>query len=361
MVLVFISGASASGKTGIAEHLAKELGEKAQILNMDDYFLEIPDKADPVKYRKNTNFDLPSMLDMDLFKKHLKDLHNGKTIEKPVFHFPTNKRLPEKQKISPSEVIIIEGIFAQYFYDNYMPDNAAAVTSFVTTDSYRDIVGRRVSRDIKTRNREAKDVIFQEKKYVGPGFLQFTASHSHVDVFLHNSSETDTERQDNLLKNEAAKLGKVIKERLKQEKNNCLPPKRKLPDSRELVTKSHFMAGDEEFKGEFHGVFGQHINEQEMRIRLIRNLRECNHQADQYKLLSSTKNGGFFENPEAADYNLAKNLLQSLVEDEHISIKELFSNIEKQNLAKSSKQLNTIITMAQNYIHNDQTSKKRIS
>jgi uridine kinase len=111
MFFVFIGGASASGKTGVSEHLLKKLTEtgiKAQKLNMDDYYKERPDEVSIEEFRAKTNFDLPTMLHLDLFQNHAAALSKGDKIKKPIFSFLTNKRSGEED-INPSDVIIAEG------------------------------------------------------------------------------------------------------------------------------------------------------------------------------------------------------------------------------------------------------------
>lgn len=118
MFFVIIGGASGSGKTGLSHQLLtklKEIGVDVQILNMDDYYHEIPDGANSEEFRENTNFDTPAMLYLDLLQEHIAELNKGKSIRKPLFDFKSNRRIGE-ETIHPSDVIVMEGIFAQYFY-----------------------------------------------------------------------------------------------------------------------------------------------------------------------------------------------------------------------------------------------------
>ena len=195
MFLIFIAGASASGKSSIARALLNVLlqeGQTAQILSMDNYFRERPqDDQDPRAYRLNTNFDLPERLDFDLLMAHLQQLSEGIPVEQPIFQFESNRRIGV-QTISPSEFIIIEGMFAQYFFKQYINHHQPSLSIFVTVDSYLDILNRRKIRDKTERDRSAEIVTRQERRDGGPGFFQFTAQYaSHSDLHIHNNHRTD--------------------------------------------------------------------------------------------------------------------------------------------------------------------------
>lgn len=195
MFLVFIAGASASGKSSIARALLDALlkeGRTAQILSMDNYFRERPlDDPDPRAYRLNTNFDVPEMVDFDLLQVHLEQLLQGHSVVQPIFQFESNRRIGEK-KITPSEFIILEGIFAQYFFKEYFNNYEAALSIFVSVNSYFELLNRRKTRDLTERDRSPEIVIRQERRYGGPGFFQFTAKYaSRSDLHIHNDHFQD--------------------------------------------------------------------------------------------------------------------------------------------------------------------------
>ncbi len=195
MFLIFIAGASASGKSSIARALLNVLlheGQTAQILSMDNYFRERPlDDVDPKAFRLNTNFDRPEMVDFDLLKAHLEQLSEGELVAQPIFQFESNRRIGE-QTISPSEFIIVEGMFAQYFFKNYINNHHLSLSIFVSVDSYFDLLKRRKARDATERDRSAEVVIRQERRDGGPGFFGFTALYaSRSDLHIHNNHRED--------------------------------------------------------------------------------------------------------------------------------------------------------------------------
>lgn len=271
MIFVIIGGASGSGKTGLSVHLLNKLkkaGTGAQILNMDDYYRECPPETNLEEYRKNTNFDTPDMLHLDLLKEHIAELHQGKSVIKPIFDFKTNRRVDEEM-VHPSDVIIMEGIFAQYFYKKYWPSDLTVVTSNITTVSYPDVIERRINRDMAQRGRIRSDSVEQERKHVGPGFLKYTASSSiGADVYVINEHSDKIDGQylildaaaDEIIAAVIIKLEKEKQDGKKEIENNNNSSKCSSPNAQELVAKSHLMAGTlfhpRKFQGHFSGVFG---------------------------------------------------------------------------------------------------------
>ncbi|STY27845.1 uridine kinase [Legionella wadsworthii] len=259
MIFIIIGGASASGKTGLSKHLLDKLvqsGVSAQILNMDDYYHERPEHVSINFFRTNTNFDTPDMLHLDLLQEHIGSLYQGMSIKKPIFNFKTNRRNGEEE-IHPSDVIIMEGIFAQYFYKKHWSSDMTAVTVNIGTDSYSDIIERRTKRDISQRGRERNECLQQERKYVGPGFLKFTASSSMgADIYINNQHREGLDDQNLVLDAAADEIIAEISKKLKEKTNTNNPS----PNAQELIAKSHLMAGTlfqpNKFEGRFNGVFG---------------------------------------------------------------------------------------------------------
>ena len=191
MMIIFIAGASASGKTTLSKKLNARLNQTnqtSQIISMDDYFLEIPDGVDIGYFRNNTNFDCLEMYDLSLLHNHLTALHNGETITKPIFDFPTNKRLTT-ERISPPEFLIVEGLFSLCVAKQLLIPGLAKLTVFTGTSSYLSLLNTRVTRDVNERSRKKDDVMRQEGKYVGPAFFNTIAkSKNGVDIDILNDT-----------------------------------------------------------------------------------------------------------------------------------------------------------------------------
>lgn len=197
MKIIFIGGASASGKTILAERLhnrLRDLGHQALNISMDDYFHEIPahyhqhveakdhheipkdyprpedPNATVINYfRKNTNFYQTIMYDFELLENHIDKLERGESIEKPIFDFCTNLRL-KYETIDPPDYLIIEGLFAVNFA-RVISERFDKMTVFVSTDSYVELIKRRISRDEVTRALSAQQVMAHENRFGGPSFF----------------------------------------------------------------------------------------------------------------------------------------------------------------------------------------------
>ncbi|CEG55934.1 uridine kinase family protein [Legionella fallonii] len=266
MLFIFIGGASASGKSSIAEHLLKKLrtiGVNANELKMDDYFHERPDNVDNETFRATTNFDVPHMLHLDRLSRDVTELSKGHSIRKSCLSFVTNK-YHAWEEISPCDVVIIEGIFAQYFYQNFVDKKLPSILVNVTTECYQDLMNRRVNRDIKERNRTREVVLASERKTVGPGFFKYTASNAQgADIYIVNKKHEDLEERNKALD---ASVMEII-DRMNELCGEDSIVKRKKPDVRELVARSHWCAGEKStaidhsehrFIGVFRDVFGEY-------------------------------------------------------------------------------------------------------
>lgn len=188
MKIIIVSGASASGKTSLAEKLLFTLqqeGKWAELIVMDSYYKEIPEDREISEYRATTNFDRVTMYDLDLLKNNILTLNDGHSIPKYSFEFSTNKR-GVVGKITPPEFLIIEGLFSMHL-SRRLPETMQKTTVFVETSSYKTIIDRRVARDAETRARKPAEVLRCEKKYVGVAYFHNIASGMRgIDVSVVN-------------------------------------------------------------------------------------------------------------------------------------------------------------------------------
>ena len=198
MNLIFIAGASGSGKTTLTTMLVEQLnqlGKTSQALSIDDYYVEIPDGVDIDYYRTHTNFAELKMIDLPLLESHLMALHRGETISKPVFDFPTNRRL-NTEIITPPEFLVIEGTFALSIAKTLtQAQDLPKLTVFVGQSSYLNMLNSRIVRDERERNRQQIDVLREERKYLGPAFFDVMAkSRNGVDIDVLNDPQLDDTR-----------------------------------------------------------------------------------------------------------------------------------------------------------------------
>jgi uridine kinase len=188
MKLIGIAGGTASGKTTIANKLcdlSKQYGN-VNIIRLDDYYLDHPELS--LDERKKINYDHPNAFDVDLLIKHISQLKNNQSIDVPEYDFVNHKRKDTTHIVKPSKVLIIEGILVLAIEDLC---DLLDIKLFVDTpDDIRFI--RRLSRDVKKRNRTLDSVINQYLHTVRPMHNVFVEpSKSKADLIIpeggHNS------------------------------------------------------------------------------------------------------------------------------------------------------------------------------
>ncbi len=192
MYIVCINGASASGKSNLAHLTEQAFLEKnisCQKISMDNYYHERPKYKKAKFFRATTNFDTPAMLRLDLLKENLLRLHHGKAITNRVFDFSSNRYSATEITHQPSEIVIIEGLFAALFAKS-LPVELAHYKVHVQTNDYLNLLHRRSVRDTQERGRANKaEVLNYERKHVGAGFLQYTAKNATgSDLYVENNA-----------------------------------------------------------------------------------------------------------------------------------------------------------------------------
>lgn len=111
--MIFLGGPSSSGKTTTSRKLAlylNALGKKTIKISLDDYYKEL----DEITADKNGVRDFESLdaIDLNLFRRHMSDLLNGKEVVLPKYIFAAAKKVFEGDsiKLSNDTILIIEGL-----------------------------------------------------------------------------------------------------------------------------------------------------------------------------------------------------------------------------------------------------------
>lgn len=182
-ILIAIAGGTASGKSSIAEILKDDFKNTNSviIIREDDYYKDQSDIS--YEERCKTNYDHPLAFDFDLMTYQLKELLSGRKIEKPTYDYSIHNRSDVIEKVEPSDVIILEGLFALY---NAEIRELEDIKIFVDTDADTRFI-RRLKRDIVERNRTMENVMNQYLETVKPMHNQFIEpTKKYADVIIPN-------------------------------------------------------------------------------------------------------------------------------------------------------------------------------
>ena len=166
-ILIGIAGGSGSGKTTLTQHLKDHFGGNVTVISHDSYYKRQVGKT--YEERTKVNYDHPDAFETDLLVHHLQELLDGKTIQCPVYSFVEHNRTDETVTISPTKVIIVEGILI--FQDPTLRD-MFDIKIFVDADSDVRIL-RRALRDVEERGRTLQSVVDQYLTTVKPMHEQF--------------------------------------------------------------------------------------------------------------------------------------------------------------------------------------------
>jgi uridine kinase len=183
-VIIGIAGASASGKSLIANtifhELCRDLGtNQIGVINEDAYYRDQSHLT--MDERIQTNYDHPKALDHQLLASHLETLKRGEAVNIPRYSYTEHTRMAETLEMQPKKVIILEGILL--LTD---PKLRELMDASVFMDTPLDICFlRRLTRDVAERGRTMESVISQYKKTVRPMFLQFIEpSKQYADIIV---------------------------------------------------------------------------------------------------------------------------------------------------------------------------------
>ena len=179
-IIIGIAGGTGSGKSTIADALCSNFSEERIVKIQQDMYYKDQSHLS-MEERIKTNYDHPKAFDNDLLVKHLNDLIQGKSIEKPSYDFTVHNRAKETTLVHPREIIIVEGILI--LEDERIRD-LLDIKVYVDTDADIRIL-RRLLRDIDERGRTIESVVDQYLTIVRPMHMQFAEpSKRHADIII---------------------------------------------------------------------------------------------------------------------------------------------------------------------------------
>lgn len=184
-IIIGIAGASASGKSLLANTIVNELGsDQVVVISEDSYYKNNPhmDFSD----REKINYDHPDSLEHDLLCKHLRNLQAGQPVEVPTYNYEVHARNTETRTIGKHAIIVLEGILL--FVEKELRD---LMDIRIFMDTPLDIcLIRRLNRDILQRGRTMTSVLEQYETTVRPMYLQFIEpSKRYADIIVPRGGE----------------------------------------------------------------------------------------------------------------------------------------------------------------------------
>ena len=183
-VVIAIAGASASGKSLIAQTIYRKLrkdfsSQEIGVISEERYYRDQTHL--PMEQRVLTNYDHPNAMEHELLVTHLKALKAGQTVQLPNYSYTEHTRMEETTEFTPKKVIILEGILLLN-----VPELRELMHTSVFMDTPLDIcLIRRLTRDVAERGRSMASVLAQYQATVRPMFMQFIEpSKQYADIIV---------------------------------------------------------------------------------------------------------------------------------------------------------------------------------
>ena len=167
ILVIGIAGGTGSGKTTLMNNLIQHFSGMITVLSHDNYYRRLDHLA--MEERNQVNYDHPDALETELMVEHLRHLRSGEAIDCPVYDFTVHNRSDETTRITPSRVIIVEGIL---IFEDPRLRELMDIRIFVDTDA--DVrLCRRIKRDVNKRGRTLESVLQQYQTTVKPMHEKF--------------------------------------------------------------------------------------------------------------------------------------------------------------------------------------------
>lgn len=179
-LMIGIAGGSGSGKSTVARNVASQIGaQSVAFIDMDAYYLNFAHL--PLEARRRMNWDHPDAFDWELLLDQLRELASGRAIEKPVYDFVSHTRSPERIRIPPAQVVVVDGIL---LFTDARVRELCDVKVFVDAEPDIRLI-RRIRRDTTKRGRPLESVLDQYVSTVQPMHFQFVEpTKRYADVIV---------------------------------------------------------------------------------------------------------------------------------------------------------------------------------
>ena len=173
-LIIGITGGTGSGKSTVCKAIIDNIPEEnIATLEQDAYYKDQSHLT--FEERLKTNYDHPLSFDNKLLIKHIEELCEGKTVEKPIYDYELHTRKQnETVTISPKDIIIVEGIMI--FED----------------EELRDKLDIKIYVDTEDRGRTVDSVIEQYLSTVKPAHDQFIEPYKkYADIIMPEGGQNE--------------------------------------------------------------------------------------------------------------------------------------------------------------------------
>ncbi len=178
-----ITGGSGSGKTYFITALSSNFKpEEVCLISQDHYYRS--QESQQVDAEGVRNFDLPESIDRAQLHSDIRKLKRGERVVKEEYVFNTPGVIPGLVEFNPAPIIIVEGLFVQYFSEI---EQELDLKIFIEAKDYLKL-SRRIRRDNEERGYDLNDVLYRYHHHVMPVYETLIEPLKHnADLIIPNN------------------------------------------------------------------------------------------------------------------------------------------------------------------------------
>jgi uridine kinase len=179
-----ITGGSGSGKTYFLKNLASRFKADEICLISQDHYYKARD-LQALDSQGVKNFDVPTAIEREKFHQDILKLKNGEIVKIKEYTFNNPKATPSAIEFRPAPLLIIEGLFVQYF-DEIAQELDLKI--FIEAKDYIKLT-RRIRRDNDERGYDMEDVLYRYHHHVMPIYESLIEPLKHnADLVVPNNN-----------------------------------------------------------------------------------------------------------------------------------------------------------------------------
>lgn len=179
-----ITGGSGSGKTHFVNWVSRNFdGTELCLVSMDHYYK--PREQQAIDENGYKNFDLPTSIDHEAFLRDIRILKSGQPVTIREYTFNNPKASPKHLTFSPAPILILEGLFVQYFKE---VEDELDLKIFIDAEDSQKL-DRRIRRDKEERGYDLDDVLYRYEHHTLPVYREFIAPlQQGSDLIIQNNA-----------------------------------------------------------------------------------------------------------------------------------------------------------------------------